>query len=130
MQAKTATNVTVTDSYTTVLELKLGGGSSLVNFEVENMGGTNPTTGFKVQLQDNPGVAWYDYLSGTDFDSTDLSNMLFASAVGPHELPYGDIANVHIRVNAAYALRFRAVCGSGLSTTLAIRASLNRGSGL
>ncbi len=116
-------SITITTSYVDILTLILDGRADVLNLELENTGAA-ALTGFKVLLKDHADGEWYDFLSGVDFDSTDLSNMLFASATGPHELGAAAIAHAHVRVNAAYGVKFQGLCGS--STTVVLRATPNR----
>ena len=105
----------VTTSFTTVLQRVLMG-DKVLSFEVASAAGSATTTGFKIQAQDNVAGEFYDYLVDTDFDSTTNSNMLFASATGPHELAASGFAHVHFAVNAIYAIRLQAKVASGTAT--------------
>lgn len=126
VESATPAAVAVSSSYVSLLTIPTGGRARFLNVEVENTGDANSTTGFKVQLQDHPSGTWYDYLGGTDFDSDDNSNMLFATSTGPHELTHTTLAHMHVRINAAHAVRLQAVCASG-DTTVAVKVTASSG---
>ena len=117
------TSVTVnTDAspYTTLITLNLedAASGSLLNFEIDNTGGTT-VNHFMVLLQDHPSGEWYSYLSDTDFDATNNSNMRYASPTGPHEVVGGTKAHASIVINAASGARLSASVAAGTTTIVA-----------
>ena len=91
--------------YTTEM---MRGVPGLVNLQVKNSHASLAFTGLRIQLKDHPDGEWYTFLADTDFAATDLSNMLFAAASGAtavHLLAAADLANIHLRTNAAWAMR-------------------------
>ena len=95
------------------------------NVEVTNAGGgsADALTEFKVQLKSHATGQWYDFIGGTDFDSTDLSNMLFCTTQAPYDLASGEYSQFHIRVTGAYAIRFMANLANTDDTTVTIYGS-------
>lgn len=101
--------------------IKLGGLGPLLNLEIDNDDATDAVTAFEVQLQDHPLGAWYTYLSGTDWQSTSISNMLFATTTStyrPNDVGATKQAHAHIRINAAYAIRFKVTTAGNASIVI------------
>lgn len=117
MPFEMTTGTAVSSTTTTVTSLVLGGRAQMLVFEV-SVAGTLTLNGFKVQCRDHSTGSWYDYLSGTDFDSATNANMLFATDTGPHEVGYATSggAHAHIRVNGVEAVCFGAVTAAGTVT--------------
>lgn len=90
--------------------------NGLIVFEVANAAGSGTLDGFKIQMQDHPDGQWYDYLSGSDFD-TATTAMLFATTTGPHEVAAEGYAHAHVKARG-YAIRFQA---SSASSTASVR---------
>jgi hypothetical protein len=97
--------VDVGTDYTTIVEVKLNGYAGICAFEVAPVG--RDFNGFKVQVKAADGGSWHDYLVDTDFDAVDNTNMLFATATGPHEVAAAAAAMATIRLNAVHAVRFQ-----------------------
>jgi hypothetical protein len=92
------------------------GESGLVVMQVYNAG-PGDLTAFKIQLLDCSDCEWYDYLSGTDFD-TATSAMLFSTIMGPHEVTSNGYAHVHFKARGR-AFRFAATSdGIGAKVTV------------
>lgn len=102
----------------------LSGLASIINFEVSPDGGD--LSAFVVQTQEHPQGEFHDFLSGADFDSTTNANMLWATTTGPQEIGDGNVAAAHVRINAAYAVKFKATA-SAANTTVTIRATARMG---
>jgi hypothetical protein len=111
-----AEEVTVGDTDTVLLAEVCEGRFLYATLEVENAVGGQALSGFTVQIKDHPAGEFYTFLTGADFDSTVISNMLYASTTGPHELGADAKAHTHIRLNGAYAFRLLAKTASGTAT--------------
>jgi len=111
---------TVTDSLTTVLELSnYRGYPGLLHLEVENSGDSTLSQ-FRIELRDHPDGEWYTFLADGDFLATDIRNLLFSDGNLPTLAP-SDKGHCHVLTNAAQAVRVRAACTSGNSTTIRVR---------
>lgn len=110
--------VEVGDSPTVLAERVLSGLLELANIEVANAAGGAALNSFAVQLKDHPGGEWYDFLEDGDFEVAN-DNILFCSTTTPHDLAAGAAAHVHIRVNAAHAIRLVASTASGTADVTA-----------
>ena len=95
----------------TVKMEKTSGGLTL---EVSVSG--DDTTNFIVQIKPHHNADFHDFLSSSDFDSTSISNMIFSSSVGPHQLSDGGSSLVVIDVNHADSVKFRANSTAGGGT--------------
>ena len=97
--------------------------AALLHLEVENdAGSSNALDGFKIQLKDNPGGEWYDYLVSNsagsgDFESS-LSNLLFVTDKGPHEIAAGETAHVIAKLHSAFAVRVQAKSAGSSDVTI------------
>lgn len=98
-------------------------GQALVNFEVDNAAAA-AVNSFIVQLQDHINGEWYNYLGGADF-ATNSANMLFSSSTGPQATAGGGKAHASIRVNGAYAMRFKCSLAAGAGV-VTVRGSMAR----
>ena len=118
-QFEQTTAVTVTTTITDIYTINLSPSKDSVNdvcvVEVQNAG-NGTLNNFIIYLQDHPNGEFYSFLSGIHFDAASNTNMLFASDVGPHELPSGAKAHVHFRYNGVIAIKFSASTGSGTAS--------------
>jgi hypothetical protein len=86
---------------------------SHLNIEIENAAGADMND-LIVQLKDHPDGDWYSYLGAADYVSGSNSNMLFASGTpSPDQTADGTRTHMHIRVGAAYGVRFGPQLASG-----------------
>jgi len=112
---------------TTLATVTLGGQAQYLAFEVQAYG-TLSFYSFMVRARNHASGQWYDYVGDTDFDSTTNSNMLFASATGPHELICGSgaavvtvYAHAQIRVNGVASVALPGAVSNSGSLTSVVR---------
>jgi alpha-D-ribose 1-methylphosphonate 5-triphosphate synthase subunit PhnG len=114
----------VTTDWSTVLTVNAGrGAAGLMCAEIANVGAT-ALSDVQVQLRDHPNGAWYTFLSGTDWASTTLANMIFAST-GLITLAAAAFGHVHVRLNAAFEVRVQVKVAAG-STSVDCRGTIAR----
>ncbi len=118
-QFETDAVATVTTAATTILERTVGGVGGVICFEVQNEGAV-ALNGFDLQIKAHPAGAWSNYLTDTDFDDANNANLFFVTVTRPHTLAGPAKAVATVRVQGAYAVRFRAHVASG-TTTVSIR---------
>lgn len=106
----------VTTDETVIGEFKLWGTSGRVNLEIQNTGGD--LSDFAIYLKDHEDGEFYEFLSGTDFDSTSLVSLQFATATGPHELSDGEKAHIIVDCGAAVRVQLRATSASTSQVTV------------
>lgn len=84
----------------------------LINGVLVNSG-TGTMTDFKMQIQEHPGGAWFDYLSGTQWGVTN-SSLLYIGSANPAYLGSGGAqTNFHLSVGCPNGVRFQ---GKGVTT--------------
>lgn len=111
-------NVSVTSTFTTVMDVNLAGAQNVLRAEVLNdPGSAGNLVDFKVQLRDHPSGELYDYIGGSDFSGS-LPNMSFVTIGGPQSLAPNETAHFAINVRAADLVRLLARA----ATTATIRA--------
>jgi hypothetical protein len=114
---ETTEAVVVGTSLTKLIEKKVGVHSwTGLNIEVENIAGGSALNSFVIKVQDHPGGEFYNFLGDTDFDRDDLINMRYSTATGPHELPAGQKAHVHVLINSAHAFQLWAKVAAGTAS--------------
>lgn len=94
----------------------------LINCEIANIGAA--LTDFRVQLQDHENGEFYTFMSGSDWSSTTLTNLLF-STTSPQTLADGSKGHVQFRANGARRVKFQAKAAT--LTVVIVRGNL-RGS--
>lgn len=110
-------------SATTIVTLQTRGMPGELSFELDNITGGQALTTFVMQAQDHQNGEWYDYLSGTDWMSSGITNMLFSST-DPTTLASGSKSHHKVLVRAAWAIRFQATVASS-TTDVDMRGTFN-----
>jgi len=112
-ESATATAVKVAVTLTTLDTLVLDGRGGRICFEVQNEDASDALDQFEVQIKPHwLANSWHTILSGTDFDSTGLATMIWATTTGPHECAAGGVAAAMIDIGPVYAVRFQAACAA------------------
>jgi len=123
-QFKTPDFVTVTTSYTTIIEVWPEGQADVVNAEVESAAASAAAlSSFKMQLKDHKDGEWYDFLTDAEFEAVDKKAMLFCSPTDPDDLAAGEKSHIQVLVRAAYGARFQAKVAAS-TAKIAIRGGL------
>ena len=117
------TGITVGTSWTTLQTIELNRGQAgLCNIEIANVHASVALTALIIELQDHPSGTWYTFLEDADFASSSIWSLIFAGTSDDsllYQLTKEEQAHIHLRLNAAYAMRIRAKTGS--SGTVDIR---------
>ena len=116
-------NTAVTTEFTEVLAPQMTAGFiSYMAIEVENESGGD-LTDFRVQIKMHGSGQWFAYVDDENFDSTTNSNMLWASATGPHEVAAAGFAAFIVRLEGVFA--FRLLAKSASASVVSVRGTLS-----
>lgn len=86
----------------------------LAQIEVYNAG-ASALSDFQIEVRDHPSGEWYDYLAGSDFQSSGIANLRFSGPVDATVDTLASLARAHLQVrfNGADAVRFVGSVASG-----------------
>jgi len=102
-----AAAVVVGATLTDLTELTLEGNYDELLLEVQN-GPTVTLSDFALLLKLHRDGEWFVFLSGTDWDATDIVDLHYVDSTGPHQLANDSRAQAIVNLHGAWAVKFQA----------------------
>ncbi len=83
---------------------------------IQNLGGTNAFTAFKIQAKATPNSPWLDYITSAQLNTgTAIAGLLITVVTNPTTLAEGGSSQVAFQTNGAWAIQFIGTSTSGTS---------------